>query len=109
FDLRDDIRFDTPVEAATWDDDAACWTVRTAAGDECTGRFLVMATGCLSSANIPDFPGRDSFDGATYHTGGWPHEGVDFSGNRVAVIGRGSSAIQSIPIIAEQAAQLYVF
>jgi cyclohexanone monooxygenase len=68
-----------------------------------------MATGCLSSTNIPAFPGRDSFAGATYHTGRWPHEGVDFTGKRVAVIGTGSSAIQSIPIIAEQAAHLTVF
>jgi len=109
FDLRDDIQFGTRVAAATWDDSSARWTIRTEAGDECRGRFLVMATGCLSSANIPDFPGRDSFEGATYHTGRWPHEGVDFTGKRVGVIGMGSSAIQSIPIIAEQAAQLYVF
>ena len=72
-------------------------------------QFLVMATGCLSSANIPDFPGRDTFEGETYHTGQWPHEGVDFTGQRVGVIGTGSSAIQSIPIIAEQAQQLTVF
>ena len=109
FDLRDDIQFDTRVAAASWDDATAQWTVRTEAGDEYRSRFLVMATGCLSSANIPDFPGRDSFEGATYHTGRWPHEGVDFRGKRVAVIGTGSSAIQSIPIIAEQAALLYVF
>src|SRR6185436_18294611 len=74
-----------------------------------TARFLIMATGCLSSANIPSFPGRDSFAGKTYHTGRWPHGGVDFTGQRVAVIGTGSSAIQSIPLIAEQASQLTVF
>ena len=68
-----------------------------------------MATGCLSAANLPDVPGRDSFGGATYHTGRWPHEEVDFSGLRVAVIGTGSSAIQSIPVIAKQAAHLTVF
>ena len=60
-----------------------------------------MATGCLSTANLPDIPGRDSFRGATYHTGRWPHEEVDFTGLRVAVIGTGSSAIQSIPAIAQ--------
>ena len=109
FDLRGDIQFDTRVAAATWDEKGDRWTVRTDAGDECSARFLVMATGCLSSANTPDFPGRDSFEGATYHTGRWPHEGVDFTGQRVGVIGTGSSAIQSIPIIAAQAAQLYVF
>jgi cyclohexanone monooxygenase len=109
FDLRRDIQFDTRIEAATWDDAADRWTVRTDAGDECSVQYLIMATGCLSSANTPDFPGRDSFEGATYHTGRWPHEGVDFTGLRVGVIGTGSSAIQSIPIIATQAAQLYVF
>ena len=68
-----------------------------------------MATGCLSAARLPDFPGLDSFKGKTYHTGHWPHEGVDFTGMRVGVIGTGSSAIQSIPVIAEQAAHVTVF
>ena len=74
-----------------------------------TARFVVMATGCLSSPNTPEIPGLDDFKGATYHTGHWPHEGVDFTGKRVGVIGTGSSAIQSIPIIAEQASHLTVF
>jgi cyclohexanone monooxygenase len=69
----------------------------------------VMATGCLSAARMPDFPGLDSFRGKTYHTGHWPHEGVDFSGLRVGVVGTGSSAIQSIPVIAAQAAHVTVF
>ena len=68
-----------------------------------------MATGCLSAPNLPDFAGHSSFEGPTYLTGRWPHEEVDFTGKRVAVIGTGSSAIQSIPIIARQAAHLYVF
>ncbi len=68
-----------------------------------------MATGCLSSARVPDFPGLASFTGRTYHTGYWPHEGVDFTGQRVGIIGTGSSAIQAIPVIAEQAAHLTVF
>jgi cyclohexanone monooxygenase len=68
-----------------------------------------MATGCLSAARVPDFKGLDSFKGDWYHTGHWPHEGVDFSGKRVAVIGTGSSAIQSIPHIAAQAKHLTVF
>ena len=65
--------------------------------------------GCLSASRIPDFEGLEHFTGPTYHTGQWPHEGVDFSGMRVAVIGTGSSGIQSIPVIASQAEQLYVF
>src|SRR3977135_3597672 len=68
-----------------------------------------MATGCLSTAQVPDFKGLETFAGPWYHTGHWPHEGVDFTGRRVGVIGTGSSAIQSIPIIATQAEHLFVF
>jgi cyclohexanone monooxygenase len=109
FDLRRDIRFDTRVTAATYDDATATWVVSTDRGEPVTARFVVMATGCLSSANIPAIEGADTFAGATFHTGRWPHEGVDFTGQRVGVIGTGSSAVQSIPIIAEQAARLTVF
>jgi cation diffusion facilitator CzcD-associated flavoprotein CzcO len=114
FDLRRDIRFGTRVVAATFDDATTTWTVETHAVETgsrgtVTGRFVVAATGCLSSANLPDIPGRDSFAGPTYHTGHWPHEGVDLTGQRVAVIGTGSSAVQAIPVIAEQAAELTVF
>ena len=108
FDLRGDIVFDTTVESARWSDDGQRWHVRTSAG-ETSARFLIMATGCLSSTNVPDFPGLETYRGDWYHTGDWPHEPVDFTGKRVAVIGTGSSAIQSIPIIAEQAAHLHVF
>src|SRR5262249_6318759 len=108
FDLRRDIQLDTRVNTAHWSDAHGRWEIATSRGDV-AARFLVMATGCLSSANGPDFPGRDSFAGKTYHTGRWPHGGVDFTGLRVAVIGTGSSAIQSIPLIAEQAAHLTVF
>ena len=109
FDLRRDIQFNMRVEALTYDEDAGRWTVRTAAGDETTARFAVMATGCLSSANVPAFAGLDTFAGEIYHTGRWPHHDVDFTGKRVGVIGTGSSGIQSIPVVAEQAAELYVF
>jgi len=109
FDLYRDIRFDTRVSSARFDEDTASWEVRTSDGDVTRARFVVMATGCLSTANTPDLPGLDSFAGPVYHTGRWPHEGVDFTGKRVGVIGTGSSAIQSIPVIAEQAASLVVF
>ena len=72
-------------------------------------QFLIMATGCLSASKMPEVPGIESFRGATYHTAHWPAEGVDFTGQRVAVIGTGSSGIQSIPIIAQQATELTVF
>ena len=109
FDLRADIRFDTRVQSAQFDEPSARWTVRTDRGDVVTGQYLVMATGCLSSTNMPAFPGLGSFQGKSYHTGAWPHEPVDFTGKRVGVIGTGSSAIQSIPIIARQASELVVF
>jgi cation diffusion facilitator CzcD-associated flavoprotein CzcO/acetyl esterase/lipase len=108
-DLRRDIRFSTRVETATWDGDAARWRVRTDHGDELRCRFYVMATGCLSVPKAVDIAGIDRFRGEQYFTSRWPHERVDFSGKRVAVIGTGSSGIQAIPLIAEQAAELTVF
>jgi cyclohexanone monooxygenase len=109
FDLWPDIQLSTKVTSAVFSEDRARWSVHTDRGDDVSARFVVMATGCLSSANIPDLPGADTFQGPTYHTGRWPHEPVDLTGKRVGVIGTGSSAIQSIPIIAEQAAELIVF
>jgi cyclohexanone monooxygenase len=109
FDLRRDIAFETRVESASWDAARALWTVRTDRGEVIEARFCIMATGCLSAARLPDIAGRDSFRGETYHTGHWPHRKVDFTGKRVAVIGTGSSAIQSIPVIAAEAAQVVVF
>jgi cyclohexanone monooxygenase len=109
FDLRTGITFDTRVTSATYDEDSATWRVQTDGGHDLRCRYLVMATGCLSSANTPDIPGKDDFTGPTYHTGLWPHEGVDFSGRRVGIIGTGSSALQAIPIIAAEAAHLTVF
>jgi cation diffusion facilitator CzcD-associated flavoprotein CzcO/acetyl esterase/lipase len=109
YDLRRDIRFETPVDRAVWDDDRSWWRIHTAAGDELTARHYIMATGTLSVPKDPDIAGADRYTGEAYLTGRWPHEGVDFTGKRVAVIGTGSSAIQSIPLIAEQATQLTVF
>ncbi len=109
YDLRRDIRFETPVERAVWDDETACWRIHIANGDEITARHYVMATGTLSVPKDPDIPGATRYTGETYLTGKWPHEGVDFRGKRVAVIGTGSSAIQSIPHIAAQAEHLTVF
>ncbi len=83
--------------------------IETDTGDRISARICVMATGCLSAAKLPEIPGIETFRGATYHTGAWPHEPVDFTGRRVAVIGTGSSAIQAIPVIAERAAQVTVF
>jgi cation diffusion facilitator CzcD-associated flavoprotein CzcO/acetyl esterase/lipase len=109
YDLRRDIRFSTRVDRAVWDDGASLWRIHTEQGDEIACRHYVMATGCLSLPKPPDIAGAARFAGEVYFTGKWPHEDVDFTGERVAVIGTGSSAIQSIPIIARQAAQLTVF
>jgi len=108
-DLRRDIRFSTRVVGARWDDDASLWHVRTDRGDEIRCRFYVMATGCLSVPKTPDVPGHERFRGPAYYTGRWPKEGVDFTGKRVGVIGTGSSGVQSIPLIAQQAKELVVF
>jgi cation diffusion facilitator CzcD-associated flavoprotein CzcO len=108
-DLRRDIRLDTRVTQARFDETTLRWEIRTDHGERVSARHCVMATGCLSTARMPDFEGLSSYRGEIYHTGHWPHEGVDFTGRRVAVIGTGSSAIQAIPVIAEQAAHVTVF
>ncbi len=109
YDLRRDIRFSTRVESATWDDAASLWRLRTSTGDDLTARWYIMATGCLSMPKTPDIEGAGRFTGEVYNTSSWPHDGVDFTGKRVGVIGTGSSGIQSIPLIAKQATQLTVF
>ncbi len=101
FDLRRDIKFETRVTTATFDEATHAWTVEhRQAATASPARFVVTAPGCLSAPNAPKIPGLADFEGPTYHTGHWPHEGVDFTGKRVGVIGTGSSAIQSIPMIA---------
>ncbi len=109
FGLRADIVFNTRVERAEFDEDSSTWEVTTSDGKTVQARFVVLATGCLSNARVPDIKGLGGFMGKVYHTGHWPHEGVDFTGQRVGVIGTGSSAIQSVPVIAAQANHLFVF
>ena len=109
FDLAKDIQFETRVTAAGFDDATSTWSVTTDKGDTVTARFVISAAGALSEANMPRFAGVDSFRGASYHTGRWPHEEVDFTGLRVGVIGTGASAVQAIPLIARQARDLAVF
>ena len=124
FDLERDITFNTRVMKAAYDEATHRWQVTTGQGgtgqvttgqvttnqgDTVRAQFVVMATGCLSSANLPVIQGIDTFRGARYHTGHWPHQPVDFTGQRVGIIGTGSSAVQSIPVIAKQARELHVF
>ena len=108
-DLLRGIEFETRVTAAHFDESATQWDISTNRGETLSARYFVMATGCLSLPKQPEFPGLDQFEGDWYHTGSWPHEPVDFSGKKVAVVGTGSTAIQAIPVIAQQAKQLTVF
>ena len=109
FGLRDGIELNTELKSAAFDELNTCWQARTADGRQWFSRFLVMASGPLSSPNWPAFKGLDSFKGAVYHTARWPHDAVDFTGKRVGIVGTGSSAIQAIPVLARQAGELKVF
>ena len=109
FELRSDIQFNTRVLSADFNENDGHWTLRTSEGDAFRSRFCVMATGALSVPRLPAIDGIETFAGDVHHTGAWPQEGVNFSGQRVGVIGTGSSGIQAIPEIARQAAQLVVF
>jgi cyclohexanone monooxygenase len=109
FKLRPDIQFDTRVDHASFDEHENIWSVATSDGKTVTARYVALATGCLSNARTPDIKGLADFKGQVYHTGHWPHEAVDFTGLRVGVIGTGSSGIQSVPVIAEQARHVTVF
>lgn len=108
-DLRRDIRFNTRVTSAHFDEASGRWSVVTNRGERISSQFCIMATGNLSVPRVPDFAGLEKFEGATYHTHDWPEAEVDFSGKRVAVIGTGSSGAQVIPEIGAQAGQLTVF
>jgi cyclohexanone monooxygenase len=109
FDLRRDIQLDTRAVSTAYDAGRQIWVVVTDGGESMTTDFCIMATGCLSAGRLPDIAGITDFQGAFYHTGAWPHEGVDFAGKRVGVIGTGSSAIQAIPEIATACKTLTVF
>ena len=109
FDLRRDIHFGARVTSAHWNDSRRQWNIVTDTGEAVWASHCVMASGCLSLPRTPDFPGLRNFQGRWFHTGQWPHAQVDFSGQRVAVIGTGSSGIQCIPLIARQAKHMHVF
>ena len=109
FDLRRDIQFETTVESAHFNDAGNYWTLGLEGEESITARFVVSAVGCLSARNTPNFTGLESFAGDWYHTGAWPHDGVDFSGKRVGLIGTGSTGIQATPVIAAEADHLTIF
>src|SRR6202011_2195365 len=109
FNLRSDIQLNTRVDRAAFDESDNSWQVTTSDGKAVTAKYVVLATGCLSNARMPDIKGLSDFKGRVYHTGHWPHDRIDFTGLRVGVIGTGSSGIQSVPVIAGQASHLTVF
>ncbi len=109
FDLRRDVHLHQRMTRAAWDDATGRWSVHTEAGARWNARYLVMATGQLSTTKNPELPGQEEFGGEILHTARWPHEPVDFAGQRVGIIGTGSSGMQMIPIVAQQAAHLTVF
>src|SRR4051794_11599648 len=108
-DLRRDIQFKTRVTGAHYNEQTHRWDIETDDGNRFSAKYFITAVGCLSAAQVPNIKGIESFQGKSYHTGHWPHEGVDFTGKRVGIIGTGSSGIQSIPVIAAEAAHLTVF
>jgi cation diffusion facilitator CzcD-associated flavoprotein CzcO len=107
-DMRRDIAFETSLIGSEWSDETATWTSKTDTGETITSRYLILATGALSESRVPDLPGLDSFQGRWFHTGRWPHEPVDFTGRRVAVVGTGSTGVQVIPVVAEVADEVIV-
>jgi len=109
FDLKRSFQFDTRVIRADFDERSNRWRIETAHGTRFVAKYFIPATGVLSEGNVPEFKGRENFAGRNCFTGRWPKGGVDFSGKRVGIIGTGATAMQAIPIIAEQAAHLYVF
>ena len=109
FDLKKDIEFNIEVKASWFDENLKRWKITTNTGEEINAQYFIMATGCISTTQIPNIKGLSDYVGNTFHTGDWPHEEVDFSGQSIAVIGTGSSGIQSIPVLAKQAKKLTVF
>ncbi|HVT70891.1 MAG TPA: NAD(P)/FAD-dependent oxidoreductase, partial [Trebonia sp.] len=109
FGLWPHIQLNTRVTAATWDAPSSTWTVTTDSGERVTARYFVPAVGCLSQFQVPDLPGLDTFEGPWYHTSRWPKDGVDLAGQRVGLVGTGSTGIQIAPEIAAVAEHLYVF
>ncbi len=109
FDLRSHIRFNTRLVRADFQSSNNQWQLQLDPAQQLSCRFLLMATGCLSSPNMPDIEGLQTFKGPIYHTARWPQSPVDFSDQRVGVIGNGSSGLQIIPELAQQVKQLVVF
>jgi cation diffusion facilitator CzcD-associated flavoprotein CzcO len=109
FDLRRDIQFRSRVTAAIYGEDTRSWNVTLQDGSRFRARFLITAIGPLSAPTMPRIEGVDTFRGKSFHTARWPHEPVDFTGQRVAVIGTGATGVQTIQTIARSVGHLTVF
>lgn len=109
FDLRKYMQFGCWVESMVFDDEANFWTIRLADGRDITTRFVISGMGVLSTPTLPNFEGMGSFEGKSFHASQWPHEPLDLTGKRVAVVGSGATAIQLIPEVAKVAKSLTVF
>ena len=107
--LSKDVRFNTRVTAADFDEAGAQWVIRAQDGSITRAQHLILCTGFAAKPHIPQFRGLSTFQGAVHHTGLWPQQGVDFSGKRVGVIGTGASAVQVIQEAGRTAAHLTVF
>jgi cation diffusion facilitator CzcD-associated flavoprotein CzcO len=107
-DLRPHLRFGAEVTAITFDEAAGAWEIRLATGEVVTARAVVSSVGQLNRPALPDIPGQDSFQGASWHSARWDHT-YDLDGRRVAVVGTGASAVQFVPVIARRAAAVHVF
>jgi cation diffusion facilitator CzcD-associated flavoprotein CzcO len=109
FDLRQHMQFNCRVQSTIFDEDRQVWNVTVSDGRELTCRFVVLALGLLSQPTMPRMEGVEDFKGRSWHTYSWPHEHVDLSDQRVAVIGTGATAIQVIGEIADKVGELTVF
>ena len=109
FNLRREMRFNSKVTAAQFNDDTNMWTVTTETGEQETAQLLIMGLGPLSAYTLPNIPGREDYEGPSYHTARWPHEPVDLHGKRVGIIGTGACGIQAIQTIAKNVGQLTIF
>ena len=108
FDLRRNVRFNTRVTSAVWDETAGVWVLGTEDGQSYRAKYFISGAGTLSVPKVPEFPGIDNFKGEVYLTGNWPHDPVSFEGKRVGMIGVGSSGIQAISEISKTAGHVTV-
>ena len=109
FDLIKDIQFSSDVQSAIYRDDTRSWEIQLQDGNRFSSRFLITGIGLLSQPTLPRIPGRDSFNGQSFHTSRWPHDPVSYKGKRVAVVGTGATGVQTIQEVCKDVGHLTVF